>query len=754
MICGRSALWWSDHMLTYVHWITMWIIRVLTTEIASSRTEHGVCLTTLTCMDCPWLILIHQLTVLFGVLLVVMICGRSALWWSNHMLTYVHWITMWIIRVLTTEIASSRTEHGVCLTTLTCMDCPWLILIHQLTVLFGVLLVVMICGRSALWWSDHMLTYVHWITMWIIRVLTTEIASSRTEHGVCLTTLTCMDCSRLILIHQLTVLFGVLLVVMICGRSALWWSNHMLTYVHWITMWIIRVLTTEIASSRTEYGVCLTTLTCMDCSRLILIHQLTVLFGVLLVVMICGRSALWWSNHMLTYVHWITVWIIRVLTTEIASSRTEHGVCLTTLTCMDCPWLILIHQLTVLFGVLLVVMICGRSALWWSDHMLTYVHWITMWIIRVLTTEIASSRTEHGVCLTTLTCMDCSRLILIHQLTVLFGVLLVVMICGRSALWWSDHMLTYVHWITMWIIRVLTTEIASSRTEHGVCLTTLTCMDCPWLILIHQLTALFGVLLVVMICGRSALWWSNHMLTYVHWITVWIIRVLTTEIASSRTEHGVCLTTLTCMDCPWLILIHQLTVLFGVLLVVMICGRSALWWSNHMLTYVHWITMWIIRVLTTEIASSRTEHGVCLTKIQSNDCPGMPFIACICFLVSCWNQNAQAHGMIWLKVNTEIMALRVNKIIYTVLIACVANLAICLEYVELVTQAERAKVKRVIFASTSLGFFQYLNPKKHGILHPETNNGQTLLKSVQSCDFLLILNSSWRLWMTGTCKDR
>ena len=136
---AEEALWDDqNHMLTYVHWIILWITYVLTSEIASSWT--WAC--------CFWMFLVDSLTewlyfqifcriyasVKRSVVLLVddiggfLFCmtevysiqvfhfvwtymlAEEALWDDqNHMLTYVHWIILWITSVLTSEIASSWT---------------------------------------------------------------------------------------------------------------------------------------------------------------------------------------------------------------------------------------------------------------------------------------------------------------------------------------------------------------------------------------------------------------------------------------------------------------------------------------------------------------------------------------------------------------------------------------------------------------------------------------------------------------------
>ena len=228
----------------------------------------------------------------------------------------------------------------------------------------------------------------------------------------------------------------------------------------------------------------------------------------------------------------------------------------------------------------------------------------------------------------------------------------------------KNHMLTYVHWIFVWITYVLTSEIASSWTwallfwdvfgwffDWVIALSNLlpylciseetTCFVGGWdwrVFLRHDCWSrqvFHGVSTHNYMLAEEALWDDqNHMLTYVHWIFLWITYVLTSEIASSWTwallfwdvfgwffDWVIALSNLlpylciseetTCVVGGWdwrVFLRHDCwsrQVFHGVSTHVL-ADEALRDDQNHMLTYVHWIFLWITYVLTSEIASSWT----------------------------------------------------------------------------------------------------------------------------------------------------
>ena len=234
---------------------------------------------------------------------------------------------------------------------------------------------------------------------------------------------------------------------------------------------------------------------------------------------------------------------------------------------------------------------------------------------------------------------------------------------AEEALWDDqNHMLTYVHWIFLWITYVLTSEIASSWTwalllldvfgwffDGVIVLSNLLpyssipeeirCVVGGWDwrgSLLHDWSIQVFHFVWTYMLAEEALWDDqNHMLTYVHWIILWITYVLTSEIASSWTwvlqffdlflwffDGVIVLSNLlphSCVreetSCVCVVgwwhwrgsLLHDWSIQVFHFVWTYMLAEEALWDDqNHMLTYVHWIILWITYVLTSEIASSWT----------------------------------------------------------------------------------------------------------------------------------------------------
>ena len=219
--------------------------------------------------------------------------------------------------------------------------------------------------------------------------------------------------------------------------------------------------------------------------------------------------------------------------------------------------------------------------------MLTYVHWIFLWITYVLTSETASSCPraldafgwvfDGVIVLSNLLPYSCIREEisyvcvvgwwhwrgpLLHDWSIQVFYFVWTYMLAEEALWDDqNHMLTYVHWIILWITSVLTSEIASSWTwallfldvfgwffDRVIVLSNLL----PYSYICEEISCVVGgrdwrvslqtevdrcfiLLEHTYMLAKEALWDDqNHMLTYVHWIFLWMTYV-TSEIASSWT---------------------------------------------------------------------------------------------------------------------------------------------------------------------------------------------------------------------------
>ena len=271
---AEEALWDDqNHMLTYVHWIILWITSVLTSEIASSWTwallfldvfgwffDGVIVLSNLLPYSCireeisyvcvvGWWHwrgpLLHDWSIQVFYFVWTYMLAEEALWDDqNHMLTYVHWIILWITYVLTSEIASSWTWALLFLDVF-----GWFF--DRVIVLSNLLPYSCICEEISCvcvvgWWHwrgsllhDWSIPVFHFV--WLYMGVSKNSGTPKSSISIGFS----------IINHPFwgTPIFGH---THMLAEEALWDDqNHMLTYVHWIILWITYVLTSEIASSWT-----------------------------------------------------------------------------------------------------------------------------------------------------------------------------------------------------------------------------------------------------------------------------------------------------------------------------------------------------------------------------------------------------------------------------------------------------------------------------------------------------------------------